>query len=345
MDATVMRTAKRLMITSAVALLGLAALLAPTAHAQEIEVKGPLAGAPAVIGMRVYREMRFQVQLQATMTLQDEYSRTILGGGQLMFHPTDWLGIGVWGGFALAHIDTYLTDQVQGKGQTNEVNVLSLPNARNFPNQIAHINWMASPQVAFIPLRGKLGIFEKLFIDTDFYLIGGVAFAGLEERAAVETDQFTSCKNMGAGSAGGNLAAQITCFSRTQGNKTSRSTIAPTFGVGLSLYMADFLAMTIEWRAMPFAWNTSGTDEAGDSRGDFPDDKINEKDRLSHFNHMLTLGFAFYLPTEPGHSHAGEEASAPKSSSSSSSSDSAKASVHAGTKKKASTATAEEPAP
>jgi hypothetical protein len=295
MDTKVMSTMKRLVITSAIALLGFAS----TASAQEIEVKGPLAGAPAVIGLRVYREMRFQIQLHSTMTLQDEYSRSILGGGQLMFHPTDWLGIGVWGGFTLVHVDTNLTDQVKVKGQTNELNVLSLPNAGNFNKQIATINWMAAPQVAFIPLRGKLGIFEKLFVDTDFYLVGGIAFVGLKERAAVDSGQFNSCKMSG----GGSLASQIGCFGQTQGSQTARSTIAPTFGAGLSLFMADFLAMTIEWRAMPFAWNTSGTDESGDSKGDFPDDKINEKDRLSHFNHMISLGFAFYLPTEPGRSH------------------------------------------
>lgn len=295
MDTKGMSTMKRLVITSAIALLALTS----TASAQEIEVKGPLAGAPAVIGLRVYREMRFQIQLHSTMTLQDEYSRSILGGGQLMFHPTDWLGIGVWGGFTLVHIDTNLTDQVKIKGQTNELNVLSLPNAGRFNKQIATIDWMAAPQIAFIPLRGKLGIFEKLFVDTDFYLLGGIAFVGLKERADVGGGLFNTCKNSG----GGSLASQIGCFGNTQDKQTSRSTIAPTFGAGLSLFMADFLAMTIEWRAMPFSWNTSGTDESGDSKGDFPDDKINEKDRLSHFNHMITLGFAFYLPTQPGRSH------------------------------------------
>jgi hypothetical protein len=296
MDTKVMSTMKRLVITSAIVLLGLSST---GARAQEIEVKGPLAGAPAVIGLRVYREMRFQIQLHSTMTLQDEYSRSILGGGQLMFHPTDWLGLGVWGGFTLVHIDTNLTDQVKAKGQTNELNVLSLPNAGNFNKQIATINWMAAPQVAFIPLRGKLGIFEKLFVDTDFYLVGGIAFVGLSERQDVLSSGFNGCKNSG----GGSLASQIQCFGATQGKQAQRSTIAPTFGAGLSLFMADFLAMTIEWRAMPFAWNTSGTDESGDSKGDFPDDKINEKDRLSHFNHMISLGFAFYLPTQPGRSH------------------------------------------
>src|SRR6185295_13827728 len=136
MDTKGMSTMKRLVITSAIALLALTS----TASAQEIEVKGPLAGAPAVIGMRKYREMRFQIQLHGTITLQDEYSRSILGGGQLMFHPTDWLGIGVWGGYTLAHIDTNLTDEVSAKGQTNEVNVLSLPNRNEFPEQIATIN-------------------------------------------------------------------------------------------------------------------------------------------------------------------------------------------------------------
>jgi hypothetical protein len=309
------------------ALLALLAALAapvslPSAKAQEIEVSGPLAGAPAVIGLRAYRDLRFQIQAHTTMTLEDEFSRSLLVGGQLMFHPVDWLGIGAWGGFAIANIDTSLTDEVAVKGQTNQVNVLSLPNPEKFPDQIGHINWIAAPQVAFIPLRGKLGIFEKLFVDADFYVHGGVAFIGLEERAAVDVAQFNTCKMAG----GGALARQIACFEETQGNKDSRTAMAPTFGAGLSLYMADFVAMTIEWRALPFAWNTSGTDESGDSRGDFPDDEIDSDDQLSHFNHMMTLGFAFYFPTKPSLSYVDEEKD-------SSSSVSASASVSSKSKK------------
>jgi hypothetical protein len=71
--------------------------------------------------------------------------------------------------------------------------------------------------------------------------------------------------------------------------------------------MGDWASMTFEWRALPFAWNTSGTDEAGNPRGDFPDEVIDEKDQLAHFNHMITLGFAFYLPTSPGLSHMDED--------------------------------------
>ncbi len=291
---------KRIFLVACAMSLLAAAPLAHVAHAQELEVRGPLAGAPAVIGMRVYREMRFQLQLQASMTLQDEYARAVLFGGQAMFHPTDWLGVGIWGGYGAVQIDTALTDQVSAQGQTNQINVLSLPNAENFPDQIGHIQWIAVPQVAFIPLRGKLGIFEALFLDTDFYVLGGIGLIGLEERADVDLGTVRGCRNMDDT---GGLGAVISCLSGTQTERATRLAIAPAFGVGLSMYMADFVAMTIEWRALPFAWNSSGTDESGDARGDFPDDAIDSKDQLSHFNHVMTLGFAFYLPTEPRLSH------------------------------------------
>jgi hypothetical protein len=302
MDVKALSTTKRFAISwrtiaSLLATLG----LCQAAQAQEVSVEGPLAGAPAVIGLRVYRQMRFQIQLHGTMTLEDEYSRAIMPGGQLMFHPTDWLGIGIWGGFAAGNIDSALTDEIVAKGQTNSVNVLSLPNSQNFAKQIGRIKWMAAPEVQFIPLRGKLGIFEKLFVDTDFYVFGGVGLAGVEERKDVVASVSDGCRTRG------DLAAQIDCFDDTQGLRASRLAIAPTFGAGLSLYLADFLAMTLEWRAMPFNWNTSGTDEAGDSRGDFPDNQITNADHLSHFNHMFTLGFAFYLPTKPKISSVDED--------------------------------------
>ncbi len=307
MDAKVMSTMKRfaITVTTVAAVMALAGT-GPTAHAQDVAVQGPLAGAPAVIGLRIYREMRLQIQIQSTMTLQDEFSRTFLFGGQVMFHPTDWLGFGVWGGFAAVNMDTNLTEQVMSKGQPTSLNVLSLPKPGAFAQQIGHIKWIAAPQISFIPLRGKLGLFEKLFIDADFYAFGGVGFIGLEERADVERAAALQVCGV-TNTSGANLSGAINCLAPTQSARASRTAIAPTFGVGLSLYMTNYLAMTIEWRALPFAWNTSGTDESGNARGNFPDFKIDSQDRLMHFNHMISLGLAFYLPTEPKLSTAGTE--------------------------------------
>lgn len=276
---------KRCFIVVVAAVAMLSSRTPSRASAQEIDVRGPLAGAPAVMRMRVYREGRFQLQAHTSMTLQDEFSRALLVGGQGSYHFTDWLGIGLWGGFAAAQLQTALTDEVALRGSTNERNTLSLPSNEGFPDQVGQIKWVGAGQVTFIPLRGKLGLFEKLFVDTDFYVFAGAALVSLEERADV----------VGPQCSGSTITQECR---RSQSARAERKAIAPTFGAGLSLYMADFLAMTLEWRALPFAWNTSGTDEAGQD-GLFPDGRIDEQDRLFHFNHMFTLGFAFYLPFEP----------------------------------------------
>lgn len=262
--------------------------------AQEVQITGPLAGAPACRECRLYREGRFQVQPFAGFSLQDEFSRTIMFGAQLQYHLSEWLGIGLWGGFAPIHIDTGLTDQIAGKGETVDQNLLSFPSRQGYPDQIGTMNWAAAAQLTFIPLRGKLALFQEVFIDADFYIVAGVAFVGVEERSDTNYDEVRAVCNLSAGS----TAGQPACLAK-QSERASRVAIAPTFGVGLSLFASELFAISFEWRAMPFAWNTSGTDEAGGGPGgDFPDGVIDSEDHLFHLNHMVNLGFAFYLPTE-----------------------------------------------
>ncbi len=268
----------------------------PSASAQEVQITGPLAGAPACRECRLYREGRFQIQPFAGFTLQDEFSRTIMFGAQLQFHLSEWLGIGVWGAFAPIHIDTGLTDEITAKGETQDQNLLSFPSRQGYPDQIGTINWAAAAQLTFIPLRGKLALFQEVFIDADFYISAGVAFIGVEERADTNYAEVAGVCNLAAGSTGGQPACRD-----LQGSRASRVAIAPTFAVGLAFYATELLAITLEWRAMPFAWNTSGTDEAGGGPGgDFPDGIIDSEDHLFHLNHMVNVGFAFYLPTEAG---------------------------------------------
>ena len=59
-----------------------------------------------------------------------------------------------------------------------------------------------------------------------------------------------------------------------------RTAIAPTFGLGLNFYPAGFMGFGVEWRALPFSWNTSGFDNHGGGPDqDFPDNKVNDADR------------------------------------------------------------------
>lgn len=271
-----------------------------SASAQEVQVSGPLAGAPACIDCRVYRDNRFSIKPFAAFTLQDEFSRSIFFGAQLGYYFTDWIGLGLWGAFAPIHIDTDLTDEVVRQGQSTTRNRLSLPSAGGFDEQIGEMSWAAGLEAIFIPLRGKLALFQKLFIDTDFSVFGGIALVGVEERADV---------NSGSGPNDVCLTGESTptpaCLD-SQSARASRVAFAPSFGVALTTYANDFFGISLEWRALPFSWNTSGTDEGGRDEegnldgGDFPDGKINSEDRIFHFNHMFSVGLIFYLPPGTG---------------------------------------------
>lgn len=250
----------------------------------EVEITGPLANAPAVRHMRLYRKGRIQIQPMFSFTLQDQYTRTLQVGLQLHYHFTDWLGVGLFGHYGVVGLNTNLTDEIQQKGVTTDRNRLSLPNRDVFEDQIAQMQWNAGLQLDFIPLRGKLALFQKLFVDTDFHIFLGVAFVGLDERANVTAAAQADNDCLGGGG----------CTATT---RESRVAIAPTFGAGLTMYFNDFLGLNLEWRGMPFSWNTSGTDEARDGSGDFPDGMIDENDRIFQFNHMFTVGLVIYLPT------------------------------------------------
>lgn len=249
---------------------------ADRAEAQDVQVTGPLAGAPSCRGCRIYRDGRFLIKPVVGFTLQDEYTRTLFAGAHLQYHVFDWLGIGVWGGYGVLSLNTDLTDQVVAGGQTQ--NQLSLPSRERFADQIGRLKWIATPQLAFIPLRGKLALFQKVFVDADFHFFAGPAFIGVEERAPTTAD---ACATDPVG---------------CQTARESRMAIAPSFGAGLATYFNDWMGLSIEYRAFPFSWNTSGTDE-GSPNNEFPDDSVDDNDRVFHYNHMVSLGLMFYMPT------------------------------------------------
>ena len=282
----------------AVTLLG--ALLAmavstSSASAQEVQVSGPLANEPAVRHMRLYRSGRFQLEPNFSFGLTSEYSRPLMVGAHLGYYFTDWLGIGAWGAYSVANLDTGLTDEISQGGITTNRNRLSLPSRDGFSEQIGRINWMAALQLEFSPLRGKLAIFEKLFVDTDFYIFVGGAVIGLEERADVRE------VNVGTAPVAGDCVSNdLACFSNSQFARESRVTAAVTFGAGLSLYFNNFVGLNLNWRGIPFSWNPSGFDESDSARGtDFPDGQINADDRFFKLNHLFQVGIVIYLPTAP----------------------------------------------
>ncbi|HEX6272553.1 MAG TPA: hypothetical protein VFZ53_05925 [Polyangiaceae bacterium] len=293
MTNTIQKFTKRL----TVAALAASAVLASTetASAQEILLTGPLAGAPAVRKLRLYREGRFEIAPAVTFSLLDEYQRTIFLGARLQYNFTDWLGIGAWGAYGgLINITTALTDHIQevnsspartDGGYGNPERRLTAVNlGPEFEDQLGTIDWIVAPQITAVPFRGKLALFQGIYVDTDLYAFAGPAIMGLTERA--------DCGGGGEQQAcapGPNVAFEM----------ASRTAIAPTFGIGLSFYVNKWSAIGFEWRFLPFSMNTGGFDTAGGGQDEeYPDNKITSADRGFAFRQLLTLSYNIFLPTQ-----------------------------------------------
>ena len=283
-----MTTTKQTFFKRTVSVLAVAlALFAVTerAQAQEIQLTGPLAGAPAVRKLRLHRQGRIEFAPAVSFTLLDEYQRTILLGARLQYNFTDWLSFGAWGALgSVIRIPTYLTDQVQSVnadrrktdpgGTSLDRRLTAVNMGPDFKKQLGAIDWVVAPQLTVVPFRGKLALFQSIYLDTDLYLFGGPAFIGVKER-----------KNCDAGTCG------------TSFDTASRVAIAPTFGAGLTFFINKWSALGFEYRGLPFSWNTGGFDTAGGGKDKkFPDNKITNDDRQFNWQQILTVSYNIYLP-------------------------------------------------
>jgi hypothetical protein len=288
------RTTKRL-LTALAAGIGLLAFTEQS-QAQELYLTGPLAGAPAVRKLRLYRQTRFEIAPAVSFTLLDEYQRTIILGGRLQFNFTDWLAIGGWGGIgSVIRLPTALTEHIQEVNEDRisasnacdaDPGIPGCPGVRlnrrltevnlgpELKDQLGGIDWVAAPQITITPFRGKLALFQSIYLDTDVYLSLGPAFVGLTERKDCNpcAGEFDTAKRMA---------------------------IAPTGAIGLSFYVNKWSAIGWEYRLLPFAWNISGFDTAGGGKDEeFPDNKISSADQRFRWNQAMTISYNIYLPTQ-----------------------------------------------
>lgn len=268
---------------------------AKEASAQEIQVTGPLKGAPAVRRLRLYREGRIEIAPTFTSTLLDEYRRTLAFGARINYGITDWLAIGVWGSYGAVGLPTGLTDRIDegaerdpGTPSLNLMNVSGAKGAGQFQKQVGSIQHIILPQITAVPFRGKFALFQSVFADVDAYIFAGFGIVGTKERA--------DCTDF------------VACATRDRNTPTmaSKTKLAPTWGLGFNFYMSKAVSLGVEWRMIPFSWNRAGFDSRGlsaegkeDSGGKFPDGKIDDKDATFKFNQMITVSLGFTFPTSP----------------------------------------------
>lgn len=171
------------------------------AQAQEILLTGPLAGAPAVRSLKLYRQGRFEIAPAVSFSLLDEYQRQIYLGARINYNLTDWLAIGAWGASGALKFTTALAEDIQtvnerrraenggavGPAKSKELRLSERNIGPDFPKQLGTIDWVIAPQITLVPFRGKIALFQSIFADTDLYFFGGPAFVGVNERGECPT--------------------------------------------------------------------------------------------------------------------------------------------------------------
>jgi len=275
------------------------------AHAQQIALTGPLKGAPPVMRLRQYRAGRFEIAPEFAFTLLDEYQHSYFVGGKINYYFTEWLAVGLWGGGFL-NTPTDLTSQIDNiapRDQLDQSNVApcvptnavsqagaTCPGGGSpgdsthptFQNQTAQLVWTIMPQITAVPFRGKLALFQALFVDTEAYIFLGAGAVGINERA--------NCGEPGTSEPSCNDVKSFVLASQVK--------FAPTFGIGLSFFLNDIVNLGVEYRAFPFSWNRGGFDSRGlGPNNNFPDGEINGQDETFKFNQVIGISVGVMLGT------------------------------------------------
>lgn len=310
----------------AVAFLG-ATAVASSAMAQDIQITGPLAGAPSCRRCVQYRAGRFAASPSFGITLQDDFNRALIVGANLQYHFNDIFGIGLYAGYAVGQVPTSLANNasqyagIDNGGMTTNMFRASpnVPSRENFLRQLGRMGLiLALPQLSLTPLRGKFALFQNVFIDADVSIFAAPAMILVEERA--NFDQFDA-------QAGSTSAPNSDRVLASQTARATRPAFTGMFGAGLNFYFNRFLSLSIEYRAFPFSWNTSGTDENTTARtcggngmqscAGSPDYLVSPmnnavamgqpggrflldaNDRTFRWNQMVNFAFNIFLPTAP----------------------------------------------
>jgi outer membrane beta-barrel protein len=289
------------------------------ASAQEILLEGPLAGEPAVRKLVQYRQLRFSAGPQFAYTLLNNYEHNFQIGLRLDFNILEWLSVGAVGYYSFnapTKLTQYVSDSTDISGQATtpaSSNFPSYGGSANFEDQVALLKGVYLGQISLVPFRGKMSMFEKLFVAIDGYIFLGGGAVQISEREECPYSKQTEDNGV--------IDA---CGLRSDGTgsikRVNRVTGTFTAGIGFMAYFNEWFALNLEYRLTPFKWNEGGTDESGRAgkrwvledgadgpvwvtkygkAGDYPDGQITKDDRTWNANQSIALGFIFYFPLHP----------------------------------------------
>jgi outer membrane beta-barrel protein len=263
-------------------LLALPSLAPETARAER---RNPLAGQPAVRRRLLMRKLRFEVTPQFVTSINQDYKHAFGPGGNLQFHITDWLAVGVQGVY-MFNADTALEDRVRAQLPTDKpYTYLGGPGTNHGPQptlsihdqHVLGINAILSGYVQITPFYGKIAFFSALFVNYDLYVNGGIGLVNYIQNgcctpAPANYDQ----KN--------HPDPNIEDPRPFAGLK-----VGGQIGVGAHIYFNEWFGLQFELRDYIVGANPGGFDTNGDRL-------LNSADEGPQNNIFFGFGLTFMLP-------------------------------------------------
>jgi outer membrane beta-barrel protein len=123
----------------------------------------------AVPRKTMLKRQRVELSPFISASLNDAYYQHLAAAGSLIFYPHDAFGIGIGGEWLYANVKSDSVDAVRQ-------NLTSVPAVFEHPTMFAHID------AYWVPIYGKLSLFDSQIIHFDVYATAGMGVAVAGER-------------------------------------------------------------------------------------------------------------------------------------------------------------------
>jgi outer membrane beta-barrel protein len=253
-------------------LLVLAALSSLAPETARAERRNPLAGQPAVRRRLLMRKLRFEVTPQFVTSINQDYKHAFGPGGNLQFHITDWLAIGVQGVY-MFNADTALEDRVRALLPTGTYKSPN-PTLAIHDQHVLGINAVMSAYAQITPFYGKIAFFSALFVNYDLYVNGGIGFVNYIQNGCC------TMTNSDPNHPDPNLQ---------DAKQFAGLKVGGQIGVGAHIYFNEWFGLQFELRDYIVGANPGGLDTDGNRI-------LNSADEGPQNNIFFGFGLTFMLP-------------------------------------------------
>jgi hypothetical protein len=264
--------------------------IALTGSAASADRRNPLAGQPAIRNKVEMRKLRFEVTPTFLVSINQDYKHAFGPGANLVFHITDWAGVGVQGAY-MFNTNTALEDEVRLQLPDRDPNTTDpmlaykppQPFRKMHDEKVLGIDGLFSVFAQLTPWAGKFALFSAGFARYDFWIQGGLG--------VVHYKQDNCCSRIDPTPPGG-IGDPNTEDARIFAGFRFGGLIA----VGAHIYFTDYIGMNLELRDYIVGANPGGSDVNGDRH-------LTKADESAQNNIFFGIGVTIMLPPKAKITH------------------------------------------